>query len=77
MKKAKSKARRARSGGLGSRRLKMTAGKPSQKKAKPSQKKKKRRVIKSAVTGKFVSKKYAAKHPRSTFWERLSGGGKA
>jgi hypothetical protein len=45
-----------------------TAKKKKQRKASPRGK---RKVLKSAATGKFVSKKYAKRHPRSTFVERI------
>lgn len=34
----------------------------------------KKTVTKSAVTGKFVKKSYAAKHPKTTFRERILTG---
>lgn len=49
--------------------------KKTKSKTRPAARSKsKRRVLKSAATGKFVSKKFAKKHPRSTYWERLANG---
>jgi len=42
--------------------------------AKPKSKKFKRtHKAKDASSGEFVSEEFAAKHPRSTYWERLQG----
>lgn len=32
-----------------------------------------RAVLKSAKSGKFVSKKFAKRHPNTTYWQRLLG----
>jgi hypothetical protein len=46
----------------------------SKESKKAGKSKAKKRVLKSAATGRFVSRKYAKKHPRTTYWERLANG---
>ena len=36
----------------------------------------KKTVAKSAISGRFVKKSYAAKHPKTTFKQRVRTGGK-
>ena len=36
----------------------------------------KKTVTKSAISGRFVKKSYAAKHPKTTFRQRVSKSGK-
>jgi hypothetical protein len=46
------------------------------KKAKKKRRRKRsRKVCKSAVTGRFVSRKFGEDNPETTYWERLKGGG--